>query len=149
MDDALLQFLCEHQNQFLSSSEYRKQVDKKLKTIADGCINGDRTMIADNQFPTDLNAEPNYMTELELPVGMAYLSGLLPEDTTWQPGDVCVLLIDRATIKSAVIESSNSQSNVNVSEEDMRKYPDLVKAAVIAEIGRWIENGSWNRKSRS
>ena len=87
--------------------------------------------------------------ELSLPAWWAYLSDLVPDDVHWEWEDQAVLLVDRKLAKSVVIESSELQSNANVTDEDLKKYPELVRLAVIAEIKRWLDNDALRRQLRS
>ena len=88
--------------------------------------------------------------ELELPIEVAYLSNFMNEISL---DEVCmsaraVVKFDRQGVKSTLIESSRSISNVTVSDDDLRAIPKLVAAAVLAELMRWIDNCSFRRKAR-
>ena len=61
---------------------------------------------------------------------------------------MCVLLVDKAGVKRALIETNKTQSNMSVSDEDLVKNPELAKAAVLAELLRWIDNTAVQRQSK-
>jgi tetratricopeptide (TPR) repeat protein len=56
--------------------------------------------------------------ELQLPLGIANLSGLVPVDATWQAGDALVYDIDTSGVKRMVIETNKVQSNMAVSDAE-------------------------------
>ena len=76
--------------------------------------------------------------ELELPIEVAFLSGLVSSEQQSADGEEvllssrAVVKFDRQGVKSTLIESSRSQSNVVVTDEDLRKSPKLVAAAALA-----------------
>ena len=84
--------------------------------------------------------------ELMMPMGMAYLSGLVPANSTWEDGDALVLTIDKLGVKRMVIETNKVQSNMAVSDAEIKANPEMVKSAVLAELKRWIENESFRRQ---
>ena len=87
--------------------------------------------------------------EVSLPAWWAYLSDLLPDDVHWAWTDYAVLRVDKQLAKSAVIESSELQSNAAVTEQELRDHPELVRIAVIAEIKRRLDNDALRRQPRS
>eukprot|EP00959_Pyramimonas_sp_CCMP1952_P368129 7711349-Pyramimonas_sp.AAC.1 len=70
-------------NDLLALSEY----DKDVKAFATRLTSDNREVVK-----TILH-DP---AEIQLPIGLAYLRGYLPEDATWSDGDVCVLHVDKA-----------------------------------------------------
>ena len=84
--------------------------------------------------------------ELQMPMYVAYLSNLIPADSTWEEGDVLVFSIDKLGVKRMVIETNKVQNNMAVSDDEIRNNPDMVKSAVLAEIKRWIDNSSFRRQ---
>ena len=61
----------------------------------------------------------------------------------------CVLYVNKIGIKKSLIETSKVQTNMNATPEELAKNPELVKAAVLAEIMRWIEIASFKRQLKS
>ena len=86
--------------------------------------------------------------EMEMPVSMAYLSGLVPAECHWTSEDRAVLLIDKNHIKQVVIERNTAQSNQPVTQDEMKKNPEIFKKAITAELQRWVENASFKRQLR-
>ena len=87
--------------------------------------------------------------EIVMPAWFANINGLLTRDTQWQYDDWAVFVVDRMGIKRTLIETNKTQSNLQVTDEDMRKHPEQVKAAILAELKRWVENDSFKRQPRS
>ena len=57
-----------------------------------------------------------------------------------------VLAINRLGVKRMVIETNKVQNNMAVSDAEAKANPKMVKAAVLAQIKRWIGNGSFQRQ---
>ena len=87
--------------------------------------------------------------EIVMPAWFANINGLLTRDIQWQSDDWAVFVVDRMGIKRTLIETNKTQSNLQVTDEDMRKHPEQVKAAILAELKRWVENDSFKRQPRS
>ena len=81
-----------------------------------------------------------------MPMPIAYLSSLVPKDSTWDEGDVLVFSVDQLGVKRMVIETNKVQNNMAVSDDEIRNNPEMVKSAVLAEIKRWIDNKSFTRQ---
>ena len=111
--------------------KWQQEVDLEMdKLRAKVC--GDTFVLAER-----LAQEP---LELQMPLDMALLSGLVPQQQ--YPEDAhAVLVVDRQGVKKMIIEVSNAQSNAPVSAEECSKHPEVVRAAVFAEIIRWVQNG--------
>ena len=86
--------------------------------------------------------------ELQLPIDLAYVSGLIDNLSSYDPGDVAVFMIDRHGAKSTVIERSSAQSNLAVSDQELKENTKLATEAIQAELQRWVDNGSFRRQSR-
>ena len=113
---------------FLSGKAYRELVERAMSES------------------TSWQDEP---AELVMPCGLAYLSGLLDEGAAWEIGDRAVFAVDKHGARSCVIERSAAQSNQDVTAEEIRKNPELVKSAVLAELKRWVDNVSFRRQKRT
>ena len=87
-------------------------------------------------------------SELQMPAWFADLNGLLDSGQHYAPDDLYVLAVDRAGIKRSLIETNKTQSNMTVSDDEMRQHPEMVKAAILAELRRWVDNGSFKRQPR-
>ena len=59
---------------------------------------------------------------------------------------MAVFYIDRNGIKKQLIESNKVQSNLHVTDEELRQNPEMARAAVLAELIRWDSNQSIRRK---
>ena len=74
-----------------------------------------------------------------MPIQLAYLSGLVSADSCMDSDSVAVLLVDKNAAKRMIIETNKTQNNLNCTDDDIRKHPDLARAAALAEIKRWVE----------
>ena len=66
----------------------------------------------------------------------------------YESDDWYVMVVDRAGIKRSLIETNKTQSNMTVSDDEMKQNPEMVKAAILAELRRWVDNGSFRRQPR-
>ena len=130
----------------LQEGKWQQDVDLEMDRLREK-VCGDTFVLAER-----LAQEP---LEFQMPLDMALLSGLIPQQDgggfspAAYPKDAhAVLVVDRQGVKKMIIEVSNAQSNAPVSSDDCRKHPELVKAAVLAEIIRWVQNGGLRRQSR-
>jgi hypothetical protein len=51
-------------------------------------------------------------------------------------------MIDKNQIKQVILERNNTQNDFNCTNKDIRKNLELVRAAISAEIRRWLDNDS-------
>ena len=103
---------------------------------------------ADAEMVALVNAVMAEPAELEIPTSMAYLSGLIGDEALSETNSVVLLQWDKQGARNALIAGSRTQSNLNVTDDDLRKHPKLVASAVLAELLRWIENCSFRRRPR-
>ena len=122
----------------------------------------------DSDMALVVNAIMSEPAELELPMEIAYMSNLVSDaDALRWPGSsgrevprgsgtsgmfhqdkVAVVYFDRQGVKSTLIGSARTQSNVSVTDDEFRKNPKLAAAAILAELMRWISNFSFRRQAR-
>ena len=81
-------------------------------------------------------AEEDTWASLIVPPGVAYLSGYLPEGQRWEADDMAVIYFSKDEIKKCCIEKNSTQSNLSLSDADMRKHIKEVRSAIIAELKR-------------
>ena len=87
--------------------------------------------------------------ELEVPYWFARINAwdVQPrlDGSPYDDDDQVIYTVDRAGIKRQLIETNKTQNNMSVSDEDLRRHPTQVKAAILAELKRWVENDSFRR----
>jgi hypothetical protein len=86
--------------------------------------------------------------ELQMLAWLAFVSGYLPDDVQFCYEDVAVFMIDNNQTKQVILERNNTQTNFNCTDEDIRKNPELVRAAISVEIKRWLDTDSIRRRLR-
>ena len=93
-------------------------------------------------------------SELQMPAWFADVNGFdMPKDSNgqlipYELDDWYALAVDRAGIKRSLIETNKTQSNLTVTDDEMRENPEMVKAAILAELRRWVDNSSFRRQPR-
>ena len=74
--------------------------------------------------------------ELQLPTEVTYLSKLVGDEALQSPGSLVLVQFDKHGVKKTLIENAKTQSNLTVSDDDLRRIPKLVAAAVLAGLMR-------------
>jgi len=128
-----------------------KDIDHEMERLIHQTTDNDKVM-------NTLLAEP---AEFQMPVVLTYLSGRIPEGASGHPDDVVVLQVDKHSVTKLLddfmFESSKAQNTVALSDDDMWKFhklssfvfPEFVKAAVLAECHRWVDNEIIKRQRRA
>ena len=126
-------------------STAQRDLDQRLCQLEKQC--------SDPRFNIVDLAPSEEFAELQMPCWMAYLSGYeVPGHILYDEDYVAVFQTDRAGVKRLIIETNKVQSNAAVSDDELReltrKTPEVITAAILAELMRWVDNAAIKRQRR-